>query len=51
MLEKAEKWLMLFVINCLLVGSIVSLYVIAYVLTAGYQLTAALKELSAVLEK
>ena len=51
MLEKAEKWVVLFVINCLLVGSMVSLYVTAYVVTAAYQLTAALTELSALVEK
>jgi len=38
MLEKAEKWLMLFVINCLLVASIISLWVMAWMLYTGYQL-------------
>ena len=50
MLEKAEKWVMLFVVNCLLVGSIVSLYVVAYVIVVSYDLMLVLKELSAVLE-
>ena len=51
MLEKAEKWVMLFVVNCLLVASMVSLYVIAYIVAAGYQLIVALNELTALLEK
>jgi len=45
MLEKAEKWVMLFVVNCLFVGSIVSLYCLAYILIITYSLIAALQYL------
>lgn len=45
MLENAEKWLTLFVLNCLLVASIISLWVLAWVLYTGYQLMGVLIDL------
>ncbi len=50
MLGRAEKWLVLFALNCLLVASIVSLYVIAYILALSYLFFEFMVELGAVME-